>query len=171
MFVTVLSATDVNVVLPSVIVTTSVVIETSVEVFCSGRVAIIDLVTMLSIVVVGTVMVWVVESGSLVVLVNGAKVVSGSSVGAVTEGRLVGKGWIVGLPPVSRVVCMLPLVSGDFWVAEVEVGSCTGGRSVDVTTCNCKSASTNVTSPCVRGSALARVVAYSTNTHTQTQRM
>lgn len=146
--VLVLSVIDVNVELPSLIVTTSVVTDRNVEIFCSGKVATVDLVTTLSIVVVGTEMICVVvDPVASVVFVNGANVVSGSRVDTVTEGRLVGNGWIVGLPPVSRVVCMLPLISGQLCDAEVEEGTCIGGRSVDVTTCNCKLASTRVTSP------------------------
>ena len=63
---------------------------------------------MLSSVVVGTEIVCVVVgSETSVALVNGAKVVRGWRVEPVTEGRLVGNGWIVGFPAVSRVLCML----------------------------------------------------------------
>ncbi len=91
--VLVFSAVVLNVELFSVIVTTSVVTDKKVETISSGRVATVDWVTMLSMVVVGTEMVCVVvDSGSSVVLVNGANVVRGSRVEAVIEGRLVGNG-------------------------------------------------------------------------------
>jgi hypothetical protein len=91
--VLVLSDVKVNVELFTVIVETLLSTDTKVETVCRGKVATIDSVTMLSMVVVGTVMICVVvDSGSSVVLVNGAKVVSGSRVETVTEGNLVGNG-------------------------------------------------------------------------------
>jgi hypothetical protein len=91
--VRVLSDVDVNVELFKVIVTTSVVTDKNAEIDGSGTVTIVDCVTMLSLVVVGTETVCVVvDSGSAVVLVNGANVVRGSRVETVTEGRLVGNG-------------------------------------------------------------------------------
>lgn len=92
----------------SVRVTTSVVTDKNVEIACNGNVTTFDWVTTLCTVVVGTEMVCVVvDSGSSVVLVKGANVVSGSRVGAVTEGSFVGNGWIAGLPPVSKVLWIL----------------------------------------------------------------
>jgi hypothetical protein len=91
--VTVLSNVDVNVELFSVIVITSLVTDKNVEMLSRGKVVTVDSVTMLSTVLVGTEMVCVVvDWGSSVVLVNGANVVSGSRVEAVTEGKLVGNG-------------------------------------------------------------------------------
>jgi hypothetical protein len=71
--VTVLSAVDVSVEPFRLIVTTSAVTDKRVETVWSGKLATVDWVTMLSIVVVGTGMVCVVVgAGSSVVLVNGA---------------------------------------------------------------------------------------------------
>ena len=106
--VVVLSDAEVSVELSSVMVTTLLLTDTKVETVCRGNVATVDSVTMLSIVVVGTVIVCVVvDSGSSVVFVNGAYMVSGSRVEAVTEGSWVGNGGMGGLPPVCKVLYML----------------------------------------------------------------
>ena len=103
--VIVLSAVDVNVELFSVMVTASLVRDKNVDVLSNGKVATVVCVIMLLTVVVGTEMVCVVvDSGTSVALVNGANVVSGWSVEAVTEGRLVGNGGTAGFPPVSKVL-------------------------------------------------------------------
>jgi hypothetical protein len=76
--VLVISAVVVTVELFSVIVVTLLITDKNVETVCSGRVATVVCVTMFSMVVVGTEMVCVVvDSGSSVVLVNGANVSSG----------------------------------------------------------------------------------------------
>jgi hypothetical protein len=103
--VTVLSVVDVSVEPSSVSVVTSVTTVKNVEIDSSGKVTTVFWVTMVSMVVVGTETVCVVlGSGSSVALVNGANVESGSRVEAVTEGRLVGNGWTVGLPSVSKTL-------------------------------------------------------------------
>lgn len=68
----------------------------------------------------------------------------GCIVDTVTLGRLVGKGCDGGLPPVSRVVLIDPVVSGRLPVALVAVGVCVVGRSVDVTVCRLRLSSANV---------------------------
>jgi hypothetical protein len=104
--VTALSVIDVSVEPLSVRVVMSVTTVKNVEIDSSGKVTTVFCVTMVSTVVVGTEIVCVVlGSGNSVALVNGANVESGSRVEAVTEGRLVGNGWIAGLPPVSKELC------------------------------------------------------------------
>lgn len=106
--ITVVSTVDVIVESFDVMVTTSVAADVYAESDCSGRVATVEWVTTFSMVVVGTEMVCVVvDSETSVVLVNGAYVVNGSRVEAVTEGRLVGNGGTAGLPPVSSALFML----------------------------------------------------------------
>lgn len=76
--ITVVSTVDVIVEFPDVMVTTSVVANGYSESDCSGRVATVERVITFSMVVVGTEMVCVVvDSGTSVVLVNGAYVVNG----------------------------------------------------------------------------------------------
>jgi hypothetical protein len=45
----------------------------------------------------------------------------------------------------TRVNLLTPLVSGEVWLAVVVVGTCEEGRSVEVTTCKCRSGSSSVT--------------------------
>lgn len=77
------------------------------EAVTTGTVTTVDWVRILSIVVVGTDRVCVVDCGSSVVLVNGAIVLIGSRVDSVTEGKLVGNGSVEGLPSVSKVLWTL----------------------------------------------------------------
>ena len=76
--VLVLSNVEVSGELSSVVVTVLLLTDRNVEAVCRARVATVDSVTMLSMVVVGTEMVCVVvDSGRLVVFVKGAYVLSG----------------------------------------------------------------------------------------------
>ena len=61
-----------------------------------------------------------------------------------TLGKLVGKGWTGGFPPVSKVVMIDPVVSGRLPVAFVVVGVCDVGMSVEVTVCKLRLGSANV---------------------------
>ena len=110
--VIVVAIVPVDVVEPEIVVSLStvpvvVIVElllVNVKVDSTGTLVRVDVTSVVSNVVRGTVMVWVVVEDGDVELGDCPDVFVGTSVDAVTLGILVAKGCDVGLPPVSSVV-------------------------------------------------------------------